>query len=95
MSTVKNLLAIFLLFAGLSDLSAQDRVSGIVTDEAGEPLVGVSVVTGHDGNLTGAVTDADGRYEIAAAEGQTLEFSCVGFETVRITLGGGEGLYTI
>lgn len=95
MSTVKNLLAIFLLFAGLSDLSAQDRVSGIVTDEAGEPLVGVSVVTGHDGNLTGAVTDADGRYEIAAAEGQTLEFSCVGFETVRITLGGGRTIYDI
>lgn len=95
MSTVKNLLAIFLLFAGLSDLSAQDRVSGIVTDEAGEPLVGVSVVTGHDGNLTGAVTDADGRYEIAAAEGQTLEFSCVGFETARITLGVGRTIYDI
>ena len=95
MSTVKNLLAIFLLFAGLSDLSAQDRVSGIVTDEAGEPLVGVSVVTGHDGNLTGAVTDADGRDEIAAADGQTLEFSGVGFETARLTLGGGRTIYDI
>ena len=53
-------------------------VEGTVTDETGEPLIGVSVVV--KGQGSGGVTDLNGHYRIASvAQGATLEFSYVGY----------------
>ncbi|MCR4854386.1 MAG: TonB-dependent receptor [Prevotella sp.] len=53
---------------------------GTVTDETGEPLIGVSVVV--QGRGVGAITDMDGHFRIQQVErGQTLEFSYVGYLT--------------
>ena len=62
-------------------LSAQAlTVEGTVTDETGEPLIGVSVIV--QGKGTGGVTDIDGHYRIASvSQGAMLEFSYVGYLT--------------
>ena len=62
-------------------LSAQAlTVDGTVTDETGEPLIGVSVIV--QGKGTGGVTDIDGHYRIASvSQGAMLEFSYVGYLT--------------
>ena len=53
-------------------------VEGTVTDETGEPLIGVSVIV--KGQGSGGVTDLEGHYRIASvAQGATLEFSYVGY----------------
>ena len=55
-------------------------VEGTVTDETGEPLIGVSVIV--QGQGSGGVTDIDGHYRIASVrQGATLEFSYVGYLT--------------
>lgn len=65
---------------------AQSKVSGTVTDQSGETLVGVSVVV--KGDQKGTATDVDGTYSITAAQGKTLVFSFVGYKTVEKKVSG-------
>jgi TonB-linked SusC/RagA family outer membrane protein len=62
---------------------AQERaVSGTVSDNAGMPLPGVSVLV--KGNKAGTQTDFDGKYSIKASSSQVLIFSYVGMKTQEI-----------
>ena len=79
-------LALLMLLAVLPLLGwAQQMVRGVVTDKAGEPLIGVSVLV--KGTPTGVTTDIDGNYAIAARTGQTLVFSYVGMNTQEVRVG--------
>jgi len=59
-------------------------VSGTVSDDGG-PLPGVSVLV--KGTTTGVETDFDGKYAIQAKQGDVLQFSYVGKQTVEKTVG--------
>ncbi|MCD8740105.1 TonB-dependent receptor [Mucilaginibacter roseus] len=62
-------------------------VSGVVTDEKGAPLPGVSVTV--KGTTTGVVTDVDGKYTVQAnSESDVLVFSFIGYQTVERPIGG-------
>ena len=65
--------------------TAGRRVSGVVRDSSGEPLVGVAVRNLSD--HTAAITDIDGKYIIKASKGQTLSFSFVGLENKEVKVG--------
>lgn len=59
------------------------RVEGSVKDDAGEPLIGVSVVL--KGTTTGTVTDIDGKYVLnIKGDNPILEFSYVGYKAQSI-----------
>ena len=60
-------------------------MSGTVTDRNGNPLIGASVMV--KGTHTGVVTDINGKFSIAAKEGQTLEISYVGYSTQNVRVG--------
>jgi TonB-linked SusC/RagA family outer membrane protein len=63
---------------------AQERiVSGIVSDNIGIPLPGVSIVI--KGTKSGVQTDFDGKYSIKASSGQILVFSYIGMKSQEIT----------
>lgn len=64
-------------------VSAQNQISGKVTDSDGEPIPGVSVLI--KGTNNGVVTDMDGNYSITVKKGSTLEFICLGFKSVQKT----------
>jgi TonB-linked SusC/RagA family outer membrane protein len=65
---------------------AQERtVSGTVSDNAGLPLPGVSVLV--KGTKTGTQTDFDGKYSIKVAPNQTLVFSYIGMQTQEVKAG--------
>ena len=64
---------------------AQNRVSGVIRDAQGEPLVGVSVVEA--GTQNGTVTDIDGRYTLDVKRGAQLNVSYIGFTPQTITAG--------
>ena len=67
--------------------SAQDvLVSGVVTNESNEPLVGATVSVKNTEKAT--VTDADGRYTIQAPNNATIVFSFSGYETIERKIGG-------
>jgi len=59
-----------------SSSSQGTKATGTVTDETGEPLIGVSVVV--KGETKGVTTDIDGNFTISAAPGQTLVLTYVG-----------------
>lgn len=64
----------------------QRAVGGVVTDENGEPLVGVTVVV--KGTRVRAVTDNQGRFSIKASPGQTLTFSYIGYGRKELKVSG-------
>ncbi len=67
------------------DAPAERTVTGVVSDEKGEGLPGVSVVV--KGSSRGAVTDASGTYRLTIADGpQTLVFSFVGYTTQEVAV---------
>lgn len=67
------------VFAPPLHAQGQGRVSGVVTDETGEPLTGAVVQVVND-PASGVITDIDGMYSIVAAKGATLQFSYIGYE---------------
>ena len=78
-----------LAFSGISLFAQTDKtvISGTVKSEAGEPLVGASVIV--KGTTTrGTIVEADGTYSIPASEGETLVYDCLGFISQEVRLAG-------
>ncbi|MGM9748981.1 MAG: SusC/RagA family TonB-linked outer membrane protein [Candidatus Cryptobacteroides sp.] len=69
------------LFAG-TGYAQEISISGTVTDDSGEPLIGASVTVA--GNSTvGAITDIDGNYSISVPSGtEALVYSYIGMTDV-------------
>ena len=65
-------------------------ITGKITDSKGEPLQGVSVSVG--GTSRGTVTNAQGVFTIDAEEGETLEFSMLGYISTTIRIGQGSSV---
>jgi len=66
--------------------SEQQQVSGTVTDEAGSPIPGVTVMV--KGTTLGTATDFDGNYSInVPSPDHVLVFTSVGYATQEITVG--------
>jgi TonB-linked SusC/RagA family outer membrane protein len=64
------------------------EISGVVTDETGAPMPGVSVVV--KGTTLGAATDFDGRYRLKIPDkaDQTLVFSFIGMKPKEVKIEG-------
>ena len=61
-------------------LVAQDiEVHGIVTDQAGETVIGATVM--QKGTSNGTVTDIDGNFTLTVPHDATLTISYIGFAT--------------
>ncbi len=83
---MKKLLLAVLLMLVTSALCAQGRrVTGRVTDSAGGPVVGASVIVNNSNNA--AITDADGRFELNVSDGATLEIRMYSFQTRQVPVG--------
>ncbi|MBY5959157.1 SusC/RagA family TonB-linked outer membrane protein [Membranicola marinus] len=62
--------------------------TGMVTDEEGEPLIGVNVQV--KGAAKGTSTDFDGKFELTGlAEDAILVFSYIGYQTQEVAAGAG------
>ena len=81
------------LFLAAGETFAQNKVSGRVTDENGEPLAGASVMI--QGSHTGTVTDLDGKWSIQAKAGQTLVVSFIGYTDAEIPVTAARAVYDV
>lgn len=80
--------AAMLLLAVPLTIGAQStkKVTGTVTDENGEPLIGVTVMA--VGSQAGGVTDIDGNYSVTVpASTKQLQFSYVGYSKQLADIG--------
>lgn len=73
---------------GLSAAAQELTTYGTVTDETGEPLIGVTVMV--QGSAQGLSTDIDGNYSIKSPAGSKLVFSYVGMATQTLAATGGQ-----
>ena len=82
-SQVRLSLMLFLGFILPHFAMAQSMtVSGtVIGADDNEPLIGVSVQV--EGTSRGTITDMDGDFTIEASMGETLQFSYVGYNTVK------------
>ena len=77
-----------LFIAGGLALAQNRTITGTVTDDFGEPLIGASVVVEGDTSV-GAITDLDGRYSITVpASAEALRFSYIGQKDAVEQIGG-------
>lgn len=83
----KLLTLLFALLCTTAVFAQQKTISGTVTDNFGEPLIGVNVSV--KGTTTGTITDLDGQFSISGVTGAevTLVFSYVGYKTTEVNIG--------
>ena len=83
---VKKLALALLGLVSAWTLSAQKTITGVVTDESGEPLIGAGVVV--EGTTVGTITGIDGDYTLAVpADAVNLVFSFIGLSDQTIAIG--------
>lgn len=81
----KGFWSVFIMtIVSLSVFAQSAKVSGKVTDEKNQALIGVSVVI--KGTTKGTISDAEGKYSIEADGGQTLSFSFVGYTSKEVAI---------
>jgi len=81
------LLTLVFLLSGITTLSAQNwKAEGVVTDQNGEPLTGVTVLL--KGTNTGTITDLSGKYNlnISKVVNPVLLISYIGYESVEVKI---------
>lgn len=84
---MKKLSLVFaLLLLGSAALWAQKNITGKVTDDKGEALIGASILV--KGTVKGTITDIEGNFTLAIPEGSNvLQISYTGFRAQEVTLG--------
>ena len=80
----KTLLAIACISLLSLSAFAQQKISGVIRDSQGEPVIGAGVV--QNGTNNGAVTDVDGRFSLSVPVGATVTVSCIGFKDETFTV---------
>ena len=85
---IRKLFTTLLVALGLAvALHAQNvQVTGTVSDGAGEPVVGASIMV--EGTKDGTFTDVDGKYAISVSPKAVLQVSAIGFQTALVPVEG-------
>lgn len=91
---MRKFLFLMAFLLGISNAFAQKiTVSGTVTDESNNPLLGASITV--KGTSRGVSSDFDGNYKIEVEQGDVLEFSFIGFLSQTKSVVGGRAAQVI
>lgn len=82
----KIYLLMFLCTFSFIIASAQNKISGKVTDSDNQPLPGASVI--EKGTSNGTTADFDGNYSLTVGDNATLTISFVGYQTKEVIVDG-------
>ena len=85
---MRKLLFLFFLLCGflLTAAAQQKTITGTVTGkEDNLPVIGATVLI--KGTSNGSLTDLNGKYQIGAQQGATIEFRYVGMKTKEVVIG--------
>lgn len=77
----------YIMIVPLNKTVTEQKVTGMVKDNKGEPLIGVNISI--QGRSMGTITNLDGQFTLQASKGETIELSYVGYSTKYLTIGEG------
>ncbi len=80
----KTLFFVCALVTASVSVAAQQNVTGVVVDELGDPIIGVTVHI--VGTTVGTITDLNGNFNIQVEKGQTLGFGFIGMENQQVVV---------
>ncbi len=84
---MKHFLIAVMLLLNVQFIMAQQTINGLVTDDTGLPVPGVTVTV--KGFAKGTITDLNGEYSISVPEGGTmLVFKSMGYKTQEVYISG-------
>lgn len=63
--------------ASTTAMQQSKKISGIITDEKGEPIIGANIAV--VGTTIGIISDMDGKYELEVPEGAEVKASYIGY----------------
>ncbi len=90
----KLLLVILMGVLAIGVTYSQRTITGKVSDESGQPLIGATVIA--KGTSTGTITDIDGTYSLTLPQGvSTVIFSYTGFSAQELTVGASNVLNAV
>jgi TonB-linked SusC/RagA family outer membrane protein len=78
----KIVVIIFTLVCSVAPIVAQIVASGVVKDETGEPLIGVTV-TEKNNSANGTITDFNGNFQMTLRQGNQVVFSYIGYKSLE------------
>ena len=81
----RKLMAFWLfLWVGIPFMLAQSpmMISGRITDDLGEPMIGVSVL--EKGTSNGVITNMEGNYSLKVKQGAVIVYSYIGYVTQEL-----------
>lgn len=71
------LVSVSFILSFMASAQTKVTVTGTVTDQSGQPVIGAGVF--EKGTTNGVPTDSDGKYAISVNPGATLVYSCIGY----------------
>lgn len=83
-SKILFLNALMLLFTSMAFV--QNKVTGIVKDVKGDPIIGASIL--EKGTTNGTITDIDGKFNLSVSPRGTLVVTYIGYQSQSILIGG-------
>lgn len=70
----------------ISQQQAKKKITGVVKDDMGTPVIGANVLI--KGTSNGTITDMDGKYTIQVDDNAVLQISYIGYSTREISVAG-------
>ncbi|WP_291594628.1 SusC/RagA family TonB-linked outer membrane protein [Bacteroides sp.] len=80
------LLLMLCLFCSIGAVAQTKSITGLVTDGAGEPIIGASVI--EVGTTNGIITDIDGKFSLTVNPNAKIKITYIGFQAQTIELKG-------
>lgn len=85
MKQLRNIFLFLLMLISTTSAFAQNKITGVVTDTNGEPVIGASVMV--KGTTNGTITDFDGNFTLNTTSG-TLVITYIGYKKEEVTMSG-------
>ncbi len=90
----KSITIASVLKTALEQANQKQKITGTVTDESGDPIIGANVLeVGVPTN--GTVSDANGEFELNITPGASIDISYIGYVVQRVTTAGKSHLFIV
>ena len=82
----KNFILFIFLLCSIVAVAQKKSITGIITDTAGEAVIGASIV--EVGTTNGTVSDVDGNFTLSVSENASIQVSFIGFSSQTLSVKG-------